>query len=48
MADKAPAGNANPPGGKKSTETTHFLVKDNNLTKIKTSDGSADTSKRAY
>ena len=48
MADKAPAGNASPSTGKKATTTTHVRVKNNQLSKTTTSDGSADQSKRAF
>lgn len=48
MADKAPAGNASPSTGKKSTSTVHVKVKDCKLSKTTTSDGSADSSKRAF
>lgn len=48
MADKSPAGNATPPGGKRGTSTTHVRVKDCKLSKTTTSDGSADQSKRSY
>ena len=48
MADKAPAGNASPSTGKKATTTQHIKVKANQLSKTTTSDGSADTSRRAF
>lgn len=47
--DKSKAGTATPPGGKKSTETEHITVKDNQLRTKSTSDGSLmSEAKTAY